>query len=129
MTLHELLEKLEAATGPDRELDAAIFEARGYRVVRTRIGPCEDTFLAFHPDGGARPPRQALTASIDVITALIEEQLESILIEMQLNERGEGWAEFTEWDVRVAASAPTLPLALCIALVKALIAQEADDVE
>ena len=112
----ELIERLEKATGPDRELDLAIWAACGG---------------SGGPDNGFLDWRPALTASIDAALDLVERKLPGAwwFAARQADEIGE-----YSFDLRASiggllgtASAPTLPLAICIALLRALSAQEQAD--
>lgn len=70
-----IIERVEAASGPDRELDAEIWTALGRLVKRE---PGGRTWRIATP-GGSRGPGQinmpALTASLDAVSALIAEKL------------------------------------------------------
>lgn len=118
--LAELLERVKAATGPDRELDGDIAEA---------FGP--------HWNGRdlTRGQAPAVTRSIDAAMALVERMLPGWRV--QLFERdpedGGGWnarlKRRSPWDLvaldEVAPLPRTAPLALLAALLSALIAKPA----
>ena len=65
-----LIEKLKAADGPSRELDAEVFEALGYEVRRSDLGNDHMIFLANWPGEGARPTKQALTSDVGALRLL-----------------------------------------------------------
>lgn len=91
--LSELLAKLEAAEGPSRELDVMIGTLF--------IGPGWEAAYSLAPNA----PKP--TADQNAITALVERAFQGCDWEV-----GQAWAEHCH-------HAPTAPLALCIALVKA----------
>ena len=131
MTLPELLERLKAAKAPDRELDAAIFEACGYRIKPLpHPSPTGNTFLAFPPEeGGAKPGKQALTSSMDAITELCRKVLPDVRLTSGYSE-GRAVAECTphdrsKQDFRMRGGFNEAH-ARCIVFVMALIAQEQD---
>lgn len=102
-----LIEKLEQADGPSRELDAAIFE----QVVKAnRIA------LDF----------SAYTSSLDAAVALVERVLprHRWVIANRTGPKVGGSASVYRDDSLKTAEAPTPALALCIALLKALEARE-----
>ncbi len=73
--MSDLIQKLQSADGPSRELDAEIWEHFGYRVKRFKAGG-GDRFIAYPPTGPevVRPAKQALTASLDAALALVMER-------------------------------------------------------
>jgi hypothetical protein len=106
--LQALLERVKAATGPDRELDRAI----------------DDYFDPMHI-GALRP----VTASIDAALALVERRLPRwnwivsdratcVLRPANGKDENRSWIQWRE------ANARTPPLAILAALLTALIAQQ-----
>ena len=127
--LSTLAERLEKATGPDREIDCLIF-----------VATAESPFESYYPDcvlavlGGFRarveineiPP---YTASIDAALALVEAMLPpygwSWRVQHTLgSERASIWREGLRSEWSISLTAPTAPLAILRALVAALAAQE-----
>lgn len=109
MTLRDLLERVERATGPDRELDRAIWKACGidYRQSVT----------------------QPVTSSVDAALTLIGRVLPGwrVLLDSD-NDRRPLWSARAKrngqsWDA-IGHLAPTPALALCAALIAAMIEQE-----
>lgn len=121
MTLRDLLERVERATGPDRELDAAICRLTGYTSEQPD-GSWLDTFK-----GGYRhtlnPP--ALTASVDADLALIGAVLPGWRIELLFVD-GAWVGRLGPDDLSKAFWSKMLSpaLALCAALLAAMIEQE-----
>lgn len=108
-TLRDLLVRVEAATGPDWELDYGLFRAFAIP------GRSND----WNPSAG-----NMFTSSIDAAVALIERVLPHSLIGLS-NDRTEGWTA----KVRLSCGKrmPDPALALLSALLKALIAREERD--
>lgn len=81
-----LAERCEAATGPSRELDAAIYEALGYEVKRRPIyekwGAKRPRAWAFLCDGRWRA-MDYLTRSTDAILALIASRFGGFVLESE----------------------------------------------
>lgn len=74
--LAELLERVTAATGPDRELDAALLRAFGFQ--RT-AGNIANSGSWKHGDGSwLSASREPVTASLDAALALVERVLPTI---------------------------------------------------
>lgn len=122
--LQGLLDRVRAANGPDREIDWRIAEMlsipepwRG-----STIWP---PFMANSKFDKAIP---AYTASLDVITALIERELPDWHIAMgTVGEQDMPWACLIEPEDPCrdfSASAPTITLALVEALLSAKLSQE-----
>lgn len=122
--LEELLERVKAATGPDRELDGDIAEALGINPkgsFRMRSSPDKAAFgigaySSWKPD--------PLTASIDAALALVERVLPGWTYNFgNVGEDDCGWACLTQPEgdcTDFGASAPTIPLAILAALLQAL---------
>lgn len=126
----DLIERLEKAESGSRLLDAAIFKGLGGPLPSEFMGVGVD--LKWQDDGSAlfpigemqvryNPP--AYTTSLDAIVALIGEKLPGWTWQFQ----SPGWAELdvsTFVGRQVSAQAATVPLAACIALLRALQTQE-----
>ena len=128
MSLSALLERVEACQGPDRALDAAICRLTRYTSEQPD-GTWLDTF-----EGGYRhtinPP--ALTASVDAALALIGRVLPGWLVSIDAFSV-KGWQAcllkpdgkfLVAEDLEVYGRAPTPALALCAALLAAMIGEE-----
>ncbi len=110
----ELLRRVEAATGPDRKLDRALAALFGADV--TQVGT-----NTIHRIG-------AYTASIDAALALVERMLPGWYwrIDRPLSGPSAELAEFADGPQPSSlkrafmADAPTVPLAILVALLKAL---------
>lgn len=118
-----LLEALKEAEGPSRELDAMVSEAFGWSVIMMPLsGP--------HLTDGNPVPRY--TTFPDACLALLERVLPDDLTidDLTIREtrhRGEFDCEIDAYEgqeIAAAYDAPTRPLALLIAIVEAIIAQE-----
>ncbi|WMT85615.1 hypothetical protein NO932_11815 [Pelagibacterium sp. 26DY04] len=117
--LEALLERVEKATGPDRELDHLIHdqtvESIGSRMYNTKENG--GSFIA------ADITAPLYTASIDASKALVNRKFPN----WQLNIHDYGMmaeASIGSWISEPRSEAPTAPLAIIKALLKALIAQE-----
>lgn len=115
MSLHELLERVKAASGPDREIDMAI--AREFDLFETLMG--DRRFV--------RP--FYFTASIDAAVALIERVLPGCRVELLISEDGSGHVTLRlgsedTGPLSYWGAAPTPPLALIIAPLEAKIAED-----
>lgn len=126
--LQALLERVEAATGPNLALEGEIWCAiNGYQFVTWDGAGCvyRETPEAgiSHVDGGVVRP---YTASIDAALALVERVLASREIDLHINKPGRDWQtaciRVTPL-VMLCGECATLPLAILAALLKALIAQ------
>ena len=135
--LDALLERLEKATGPDRELDEAIM-ALFYTLDERHIGTTEgwdDDPDSFKPvkdrvwvdpatDKWVSTAAFHFTASIDAALALVERVLPGWMhANGNCGEQNMPWACITEPDEPCrdfSAGAPTEPLAILIALLRAL---------
>lgn len=133
MTLQSLLERLEKASGGDREIDARLAEAFGgfADVIRAlnEDGSTFDAMVDYGEDSFDECPRY--TSSLDAALSLVERVMP-------------GWGYFLRHDAdsgyvaalvypdafRVtpgATKAASMPLALCLALVRAKLEDEAKD--
>jgi hypothetical protein len=120
-----LLERVEGASGPDRELDGHLYGALGYQIIQ-RFGGFE-----WRPEGkGVWQTMPSPTASLDAALALCERVLPTAYRDL-----GEGFdtkAQRRFWLATLTyhektgshdAEAPTAPLALLAALLKAKASQ------
>jgi hypothetical protein len=141
--LEDLMKRVEAATGPDRELDARIFAALlGPPGLVIKQSPFNFAWCAFDARGRLweKPdPFRRLNGITDCTTAalaLVERAMPGYCIEIEgpiLDEGEDGPALF--WSVALhdnegnasIANADTLPLAILTSLLRAKIAQEAKD--
>ncbi len=113
--MRELLERVEAANGPDRELDAGIVVGLGL-----------DNTCPFWLHSYDRTTPVRITASVDAALALVERVLPGHRVALFTNGGGEGPTcviMFESDPVKADERAPTLPLAILAAMLKALIAQ------
>lgn len=120
--LRDLLVRVEAATGPDLELDGRIWCLRsGLTFYRWDgagvVWKCADGTIRH--SGSERISRY--TASIDAAVALIERVLPHSLISLS-NDHTEGWTAKVRLSYGKRMATPAL--ALLSALMKALIARE-----
>ncbi|MAN77825.1 MAG: hypothetical protein CML24_11680 [Rhizobiales bacterium] len=138
--LEALLERVEKATGPNYNLEVEIAYVTGFwpedrieRVVRSENGAFT---VWFSNDGPSLPLPPNSTASIDAALALVERVLPGWTHGHQKFPDGEvfnsgGYQFFVAEDDAdldsgyASGEAPTLPLAVLAAMLKALIAQEA----
>lgn len=120
--LAELLKRVRSATGPDRELDAAVkIAAAAYMIVG---GRSQQEVLAA-AGGNLFDEAPAYSGSIDAALALTERALPRLMFNIH-SHSGDG----SQWQVMLtgekfcmAELAPTLPLAILSATLSALIAQ------
>lgn len=129
-TLSDLTERLEKATGPDRELDIRIDAASGTgRIVRADISP-EQIAHITQPIGAMREgmsdadamgvPRY--TASIDAALALVERHFSAPEHFVELSIGKAAYCEIhsqSVYDELGKGEAATAPLAILIALLRA----------
>lgn len=152
MTLDALIAKVEALTGPDRETDALIYIALEYpdwrlqvscslfpeQVQAGRIQEPEETNSVNRGEGWRESPK--FTASLDAIVKLVEAKLKSddiaaggwwevdrngdalVVMAIKYGPDEEGRFEYDTESVTAHAATPAL--ALCLALLRALKAQE-----
>lgn len=145
MTISSLIKRLEEAESGSRELDADIYEAIGYEVKRhsKRVSGAYTTRTtkAFcYLDGGRWLAMDHLSTSLDAAVALAGRLLPGWRIEnlcewdhAVLRERGpwmcdlvERGKDCTSGKSAKCAHAPTPALALCLATLRALLAQETE---
>lgn len=128
--LEQLLAKIEAATGPDRELDELL---TAWAVGATlQADATFDHKPAYHRDGFwvSIEPITPLTASIDAALALVERILPGFRLELEQSLDGKWWDAYL---MEVGTSGPAIgrtdqgynfpALAILNALLKALIAR------
>lgn len=121
MTRDELIARLEAATGPDRELDRAIAMSLGWRH-DPHDGPY-GTWTA--PDGTRHTTFNEWTASIDAALTLVPEGMDWLICSRRRNFRDGYYVHIMDGDVNrdghSAGEAWHLApaVALCIAALKA----------
>ena len=136
MTLKELAERAESATGPDRELDGLIAVAvnHGSLPGAVKIAPEDETTRrrgwVLHTFNGRRSWHQAprFTASIDAAMTLVPEGLVwNVMTDFGLPGRARLWGSVLPGQVKDrgwSADGATPALALCAA---ALRVREADN--
>lgn len=123
--MDELIARLEAATGPDRELDAAIALAVGYTTYPDGYGDGNEW---IDPQGnhlpravrmGAQPPK--FTASIDAALTLVPDGCLWGAGDEDCTGRPWAWClpPGRSWDDADNSYAATPALAICIAVLKA----------
>jgi hypothetical protein len=110
MSLTDLIERVEGATGPDRHIDRAIWYA----------------LVQDNPPAGEKDPTHAAlyTTSLDAALALCERVLPKYEVELFQRFRGDGWG--VNWRAKHldTAYAPTPALALILAMLKAIQAKD-----
>jgi hypothetical protein len=119
--MDELIERLEKATGPDRELDGAIALSLGWTFQKMKGDskpyyrkPGETTYYM-------RSEVPAYTASIDAALTLVPEGW-AYQLTLLFEPRVHGNQQAIVWPPDKASpvsGAPTMPLAICIAALKA----------
>lgn len=121
MRIASIIERVEAATGPDRDVDAAIAPIPGLRVVDEGhpLGRC------CYDENGRLAALPRYTASLDAAMTLVPEGAGRMIETQQLNRptKSGAWARvritqvcgFTVGDEGHGA---TLPLALCAAALR-----------
>lgn len=122
----DLLARLQAATKGSAELDAEVLRAAGWILEEPEPIRIAGLLWAIHPDGTLRKP-WPVTTSLDAIDALIEARgwewyrAGKMItgIAMGVNPKRITGLSETQWFRH-----PSAPLALCIAFVRALEAQE-----
>lgn len=144
-TIDELIERCRKAEGGDRELDAEIASIVRYhpygpfhwldRSPEAVYAPTHAGWLGFTLPGEGTPrdawASHEYTSSIDAITALIEKELPGWDwgAECLHEDRSYGkvWVHGWHDDTVVEDSAPTAPLALCLAFLLAIQSKETSD--
>lgn len=126
MTLLELAERCEVATGPDRELDHGIAEALGWRRI-TRLPP-ENGGDEVYDCGSEWAALPKFTASIDAAMTLVPEGWEFIRLEHQHSWPNDPRGDCIIFEAvvmelhgngYVGASGLTKSLAICVAALRA----------
>lgn len=117
-TTDELIERVAAATGPDRQLDADIWHATGGRI-EPGIPIGLDWFLPDNSDP-VRDELTNLTGSLDAAIALVERVLDDLHIATCLR------LALAECDVRGVSYDSNLARFVCLALLLALKHKEGD---
>ena len=120
----DLLARLESATGPDRELDAAIAVASGKYVREKRGRDRQEWFYSTERDydrrclyyGGTQRTLEAYTDSIDASLTLVPE---GFYYTLGKSASDEFWCHVESGCEIWIGSAPTLALAICIAALRA----------
>lgn len=138
VAIAELIERLEKAEGPSRELDALVCRATGWHRVEPRftsnkkggwIAPGD--FIGTHSDGGPildsmlgttihrdpAPFTSSLDAAMDLLAKVLPEA--QLLIGFKQTATTKPWARVGNWTAP-DATGPTPALALCIAILKAV---------
>jgi hypothetical protein len=137
MSLHELLERAKAASGPDRELDAEIeHAARFQRGLSLGLKPDQIAVWNHVGNGyveshGTRYASPAYTASIDAAVALISRVLPGLYMwQLEFDDEPTDCPYMARLYTTngapsgVSESGPTAPLALIVALLEAKIAED-----
>ena len=129
-SLSSLIERLEKASGPDREIDALIFVAVDARDPALRVA--RSTPLGWYVEAGDDEDRPLLqpeyTKSLDAALALCERALPDW--DIDLGKVGGEWfatvlpQDGTDID---GEQAPSPALALCLALLRALSQKESKE--
>lgn len=115
--MKDLIERLEKATGPDRELDVLIAAARDGATAEWQAYKNE---FAFHRDGSwvSVHPLLPFTASIDAALTLVPDD-ERVIMGRHQTVGTRPWAQVGRPANGSDSTAPTPALALCIAALKA----------
>ena len=122
----QLIDRLKAATGPDRELDAAIELAYGYSIPSDAIFRPETDYVQcqwnwVHPlDGKIFHICPLYTASIDAALALVERMLPESMYDLHKCETGYSFSILRNNLDRPYFGGATPALAILIALFTAL---------
>jgi len=127
--LAELLERVKAATGPDREIDRDLTEALYSDIsTRERRVLANDQFAWMHPEYGL-VRCEPYTASVDAALALVERVLPRWEFNLSVEHPGDDGAAI--WRAEIGdplmgfdAEAPTPALALLAAALEALAYQQ-----
>ena len=133
--LHELIAWVERSTGPDRELDAALhtnladiaaafeFQFDGSAIARNETSDGIGLVRFASPGGWEEVPRY--TASVDAALAFSERLLPGYRFSLFTDGEGKGpmcLALLDDDPVKAEGRAPTLPLAIILATLKAKLA-------
>lgn len=125
MTLSDLITRVESATGPDREIDAAVAEVvLGWRPYQ--VADFISSTAWFAKDGERTVEVPLYTASIDAVEALIRREMPAFSIVVS-GPRSDGrfWGEVG----RGYAEAATPALALLLAFLRAVEARKTEKCE
>lgn len=127
MTKAELLQRIEAASGPDRVLDGDVWHALTAKPGDVWVNDFADGVYHLQDprDTIAYEAPPDLTASIDAAIALVERLLPGRQITMRIDEK-DGPRPHSVIAATWFAQCNTLPLAILAALLRALIAKEAE---
>lgn len=107
--MRNLIERIEAATGPDRALNADILR---------HLGWTQDGSVAFDPEGNRAYSIPDYTGSIDAAMSLVPDYLHTSMTN-DPDDLGGVVAELWSAKVNFWVNAATFPLALCAAALKA----------
>lgn len=121
--LQSLIERLEGASGPDREIDAAIAI---WRYPALAAWPRSDRGGWLSPEWGLITPPPDYTDSVDAALALTERVLPGCRVMIERGFNDEGWAMVQASPIapRGMTEGSTPAIAACLALLKAVQAQE-----
>lgn len=133
--MRDLIERIEAATGPDRELDAEIFRAIGApapfqfmnKLIALEYNDQEQAYFArVSDDMHVKYSPPAYTASIDAAMTLVPEGVTYVRLEIcARGKHGQHCRTSLEWllgdveEERESGHGLTAPLALCAAALRA----------
>lgn len=137
--LHELLERLEKAEGPDREIDALIVVC--FRVTDNLAPWVDKNFPVWRArsdghvevvhnagEGGVNWKPESYTASLDAVIALVEKMGWSVhFLHFSPKRQNAAICKFNRSDHGYEAEAKTMPIATLTAMVKALIAEKENE--
>jgi len=128
MSLSALLERVEACQGPDRALDEAISRAlcADHYFVQLADAPEGVGFEAYKFRGYADSSALRVTASVDAALALIGRVRPGWVAHLHISDRASAcWLTDPMGHDTPTFRAPTPALALCAALLAAMIGEEA----
>ena len=141
--MRDLIERVEKATGPDRELDIAIFEAAhpkgtltgsGWLWTRREIAPAGLVWYWLDRKKLTQPDFvENYTASIDAALALVEKVLPGWRRQFFERSDGSGWTARLISPTRDMVSTdelkacPSAPLAILLALLRSIQKQDNED--
>lgn len=124
--LSELTQRVEEATGPDRDLDRAILDALGIEVCEFDVGDGDPSQWRIWSDGST-VENTHITASVDAALALVERLGRTARsVERWGEEKFMAWVEWKEgkWTRSQNGYGKTRPLAILAALLRALLNKE-----